>query len=62
MSRRPARFTEADLNRARKIADLSMPPRIVEVTPEGAIRLIPQGKRPVDDSEREGDDDRRIAL
>jgi hypothetical protein len=39
MSRRPARFTEADLRRAAKVA--KMLGLAVEVAPDGTIRLCP---------------------
>ena len=39
MSRRPARFTEADVRRAAKVAkQLGL---AVEITPDGTIRLAP---------------------
>lgn len=38
MSRRPLRFTEADLRRAKKVAGTDM---AVEVLPDGTIRLSP---------------------
>ena len=37
MSRRPARFTEADLRKAAKVAGKEM---AVEILPDGTIRLI----------------------
>lgn len=56
MSRRPARFTEADLNRARKIAYRADPPMVVEILVDGRIRLVPQERKPVGDSEDTGED------
>ncbi len=41
MSRRAARCTEADLNRALKAAARQPEPMAVEVTPEGTIRIVP---------------------
>lgn len=38
MSRRPARFTEADLRRAKKVAGKDM---AVEILPDNTIRLVP---------------------
>jgi hypothetical protein len=38
MSRRPLRFTEADLRRAKKVAG---PDMAVEILPDGTIRLVP---------------------
>lgn len=38
MSRRPARFTQADVRRALKAAGSE---RAVEILPDGAIRLVP---------------------
>ena len=39
MSRRPARFTEADIRRAAKVAkQLCL---AVEIAPDGTIRLVP---------------------
>ena len=39
MSRRPARFTEADIRRAGKVAkQLGL---AVEIAPDGTIRLVP---------------------
>lgn len=37
MSRRPARFTQADVARARRAA----PDCVVEIMPDGVIRIIP---------------------
>lgn len=37
----PARATEAELRRALKVAAACTPPWIVEVTREGAIRILP---------------------
>jgi hypothetical protein len=40
MSRRPARFTEADVRRAAKVAkQLGL---AVEIAPDGTIRLVPE--------------------
>jgi hypothetical protein len=39
MSRRPARFTEADVHRALKAAERAGPDWRVEVLPDGTIRL-----------------------
>jgi hypothetical protein len=39
MSRRPARFTQADLHRALKAAVQSGADMVVEITTEGAIRI-----------------------
>lgn len=41
MSRRPARCTQADLDRAVRAADHAAVKRVVEVTPDGTIRLVP---------------------
>ena len=47
MSRRAARFTEADLRRALKAADASATPKKVDILPDGTICISPaenQGK------------------
>jgi hypothetical protein len=41
MSRTPARVSQADWNRAIKAANQSELPCVVEVTPDGTIRIIP---------------------
>jgi hypothetical protein len=41
MSRRPARCTEADLNRAIKAADRASVPRAVKIDPDGTIWIVP---------------------
>lgn len=41
MSRRPARFTEADMRRALKVAEKSPTPMAVEILPDGTIRFAP---------------------
>lgn len=47
MSRRPARITQADVARAIRAADQCDSKRIVEIAPDGTIRLIPgNGERP----------------
>jgi hypothetical protein len=38
MSSRPAKFTQADIARAIRAA----PNRVVEITPDGSIRLVPE--------------------
>jgi hypothetical protein len=38
MPRRPARFTQADIVRAIRAA----PNHVVEITPDGSIRLVPE--------------------
>ena len=44
MSRRPARFTEADLNRALKAAGRCGYPTMVEILPDSTIRIVPVDK------------------
>jgi hypothetical protein len=41
MPRGPARFTQADLARAIRAAG---PARVIEITPEGTIRILPEGQ------------------
>jgi hypothetical protein len=41
MSRRPARATLADLNRAVKAAESASSPMAVEIAPDGTIRIVP---------------------
>lgn len=41
MSRRPALFTEADLRRARAAVRKEGNDAVVEVTPDGVIRIVP---------------------
>jgi len=44
MSRRPARITQAEIARALRAAG---PERVVEVLPDGTIRIVPDdGKKP----------------
>lgn len=60
MSRRPARFTEADIRRALKAAERFDVPMAVEIKPDGTIRIVPvDGKRP--EEERVGEN-REIVL
>jgi hypothetical protein len=40
MTRRPARFTQAEISRAIRAARN----RVVEITPEGSIRILPEGQ------------------
>lgn len=40
MSRRPARFTESDINRAVKVAEKRGPAWKVRVAPDGAIEIL----------------------
>lgn len=47
MSRRPARVTQADVARAIRAADQCASARVVEIAPDGTIRLVPfTGERP----------------
>jgi hypothetical protein len=41
MSRRPARFTQADISRAIRAIQASGAPMAVEIVPDGTIRIIP---------------------
>lgn len=41
MTRRAARYTEADLRRAVKVATQFTPPLTVEVEPDGTIKIVP---------------------
>lgn len=45
MSRARARFTEAEIRKAMKVADEHSPHRIVEVTENGVIRFVPTDQR-----------------
>lgn len=48
MSRTPAKTTQADIARARRVAEQASPKWVVEITPDGTIRLIPpEGSQPV---------------
>lgn len=44
MSRRPARFTQADIARAIRAADAAGSGRAVNVLPDGTICISPQGQ------------------
>ncbi len=46
MSRRPAVITQADVARAIRAADQAGSLRVVEITPQGVIRLVPADHRP----------------
>jgi len=46
MSRRPARFTESDLNRAIRAADRARAPRAVMIDTDGSIWLVPAKDAP----------------
>ena len=41
MSRRPARFTQADVVRAIKAAEQAAKPMAIDILPDGTIRLTP---------------------
>ena len=41
MSRTPARVTQADIARATRVAEACDPPRVVEIAPDGTIRIVP---------------------
>lgn len=43
MSRRPARVTQADVARAIRAADQCSSQRVVEIAPDGTIRIVPSG-------------------
>lgn len=55
MSRRPARVTQADVARAIRAADQCGSQRVVEIMPDGTIRIVPftgqadTGRRGLDD-------------
>lgn len=55
MPRRPAIITQADVARAIRAADQASSPRIVEISPDGTIRLVPvkhsPETAPVDDEQ-----------
>lgn len=54
MSRTPARFTQADVQRAIRAVKASGETMAVEIRPDGTIRLVPVGdeKRPEIEQER----------
>jgi hypothetical protein len=43
MSRKPTKFTQAEIARAMRVAEAN-PPRVVEITPDGTIRIVPYEK------------------
>jgi hypothetical protein len=45
MSRRPARFTEADLRRAIRAVAKTNGRYTVEIAPDGTIRIVPRDER-----------------
>jgi hypothetical protein len=46
MSMRAARVTQADISRAIRAADQAGSKRIVEITPDGTIRIVPADLSP----------------
>lgn len=46
MSRRAARFTQADIARAIKAVEQTGANMCVEITPDGTIRIVPIPERP----------------
>jgi hypothetical protein len=49
MSRRPALVSQADVARAIRAADQAQSPRVIEITPDGVIRIVPfTGQTPVE--------------
>ena len=57
MSRRPALVTQADLDRAVRVAEVRTPPWGVEILPDGTMRIVPPD-RPVE--KQQGVDDEEI--
>jgi hypothetical protein len=53
MSRRAARFTVADINRALKAVEASGMPMAVEVLVDGTIRIVPTIPVPIPTPDRE---------
>lgn len=63
MSRRPALVTQADVARALRAAEQCREPRVVEITPEGIIRIVPASDRsPTPETYQPLDDDSPIEL
>jgi hypothetical protein len=54
MSKRAARFTEADIRRAIRAVSKESAPMAVEVAPDGTIRIVPYAAPPApkNDAER----------
>ena len=46
MSRRPARFTQADIARAIKAVEQANAQMTVEIAPDGTIRIVPNTLKP----------------
>lgn len=51
MSRRPARVTQADVARALRAVEQCGSDRVVEIAPDGTIRIVPPAQRQPQPSE-----------
>jgi hypothetical protein len=58
MSRRPARFTQADIYRAIKAIQQAGSDMVVEIVPDGTMRIVPS--RLIKPVQAEGFDDEEI--
>lgn len=62
MSRRPARFTQADIARAIRATEQTGAHMAVEITPDGTIRVVPIDHKPEDDEKARISRGREIVL
>lgn len=66
MSRRPAIITQADVARALRAVEQVRYPGVVEITPDGTIRIVPLSQQPAPsasaESEQQLDDGEPIEL
>lgn len=62
MSRRPARVTQADVARAIRAADQCGSDRVVEIAPDGTIRIVPRDEKRLAQATEQLDDGPPIEL